>query len=182
MKQWTHGGNIYKYDRPLLDFSANINPLGMPIGVKQAIIDNIDNFERYPDPYCLELTQSIADFYRVNPDFIVCSNGAADLIFRLALLMKPKKALLVSPTFSEYEKALSFVDCNISHHFLLESNDFVLDDSVLDSIDCSFDILFICNPNNPTGISVNRDLMLKIAEKCALCDVFLVIDECFTEF
>ncbi len=182
MRKEVHGGNIYKYDHEVVDFSANMNPLGMPDQIKEAIIENIDKYENYPDPFNRELIEAIRRFYGIDPDRICCGNGAADIIFRIALALKPKKGLIVGPTFSEYKEALDVVSCQTYHHILTEEKNFILGEDVLQSMDKSYDIMFLCNPNNPTGIPVKRDLILKIAKKCKDEDITLVIDECFTEF
>lgn len=182
MMKEVHGGNIYKYDYKVFDFSANLNPLGMPEEVKQAVISHIDEYESYPDPFNRELTAAVSRFHRVEPERICFGNGAADIIFRIALAEKPKKTLLVSPTFSEYQQAAETAGSEVVHHLLKEENDFFLTDRVLDDITEDIEMMFICNPNNPTGIPVPKALMLEIAEKCRACGVTLVIDECFAEF
>ncbi|MEG0692639.1 MAG: histidinol-phosphate transaminase [Oscillospiraceae bacterium] len=182
-----HGGDIYskrelKYASRIIDFSANINPLGMPQEVKTAIIENIDTYECYPDPLCRELTSAIATMEQTEVKNILCGNGAADIIYRLVLGLKPKKALLLAPTFSEYEQALKTVGCSVNYFNLSEKTGFALDEIILDEITEELDILFICNPNNPTGVATKRELMLKIANKCKACFVTLVVDECFIDF
>lgn len=183
----SHGGDVYskremKFADHIVDFSANINPLGMPPEVKAALINHIDSYECYPDPHCRELKNAIALLENTEPQNILCGNGAADLIFRLALACKPKKALLLAPTFSEYEQALKTVDCEITYYLLDEKDGFSVDERILAAISQELDILFICNPNNPTGLAVGRGLMLKIADKCKECHVNLVVDECFVDF
>ena len=107
----THGGDIYTYKemfkREALDYSANINPLGMPRGVKEALIESIDSWINYPDPLCRELKSDLADNENVDNEYIILGNGAADIIFRLVYALKPKKAIVLAPTFSEYEEALT---------------------------------------------------------------------------
>lgn len=182
MDKLVHGGDIYSHSRKMIDFSANINPLGMPEVVKQAIKDNVDNYMCYPDPLNRSLTKAIAKHDGVNENSIVCGNGAADVIFRTVLTLKPKKALIVSPTFAEYEQALSVVNCEIEHFFISEQDGFVLQKDILKAIDTRHDIMFLCNPNNPTGIPVEREFILEIANRCKECGVIFVVDECFTEF
>lgn len=181
MMKEIHGGNIYKFDHKVYDFSANLNPLGMPEEVKQAVVDNIDKYESYPDPFNRELTEAISRFHGVSAGQVCCGNGAADVIFRIPLALRPQKALLVSPTFSEYQQALETAGCQVGHFFLTEDKGFEPDREILQAVDDSLDMMFICNPNNPTGIPVERGLMLDLAEKCRKCGVTLVIDECFTE-
>lgn len=176
-----HGGDIYN-KKNIIDFSSNINPLGMPLSVKQSIINNIDNYEAYPDVLSSELITSISKHLNINKSNIVCGNGAADIIFRLCISLKPANALIVAPTFSEYEKALSLVNTKIKYYYLLDKNNFVLDENILDYINKDLKIIFVCNPNNPTGIPIKKDLMIKIAQKCKNTNTILVIDECFNDF
>lgn len=182
-KKLVHGGDIYSYgDFAVLDFSANINLLGMPDSVKQAIVDNIELYTSYPDPLCRELKQALSLHEHISSDKIVCGNGAADIIFRIALALRPKNALILAPTFAEYESALKMVDCTVSYFTLQQENGFVVDKSILEMITTDVDMLFICNPNNPTGVPTKRSLMIEIANKCHETNTVLVVDECFNDF
>jgi L-threonine-O-3-phosphate decarboxylase len=181
-----HGGDIYtkrKTNREfILDFSANINPFGMPDSVKIAIVDNIENYSNYPDPLCRELRDSLELHENIDSSNIICGNGAADLIFRITLALQPKKALLIAPTFAEYEEAINLVNGEINYYNLHEEKDFCIGDDILDYITSDLDIMFICNPNNPTGIPLKKGDMLNIVDKCKNNNVILVIDECFIDF
>lgn len=178
MKRFEHGGN---YPEGILDFSANINPLGIPEGVKRILAENIGKFSEYPDPDCKELVKKLAEYEKAPAENIVCGNGAADLIYRLVRAVKPERALLTAPTFSEYEKALTEIGCRIKLHTLNESENFRITESILDVLHDA-DIFFLCNPNNPTGAVIPCDLMKKIACRCAEENILLVVDECFMEF
>ena len=187
MRHLTHGGDIYsKRDIPgnkkLIDFSANVNPLGMPPAVKKAIIDNIDAFSNYPDPLCRELVDGISKYESVPKNNIVCGNGAADIIYRIAAIIKPKETLLPAPTFSEYQQAVETVNSIIKYHYLSEDNGFIIDEAILDKLSPEVDLMFLCNPNNPTGIPIEKDLVLSIANTCKLNSTFLIVDECFVDF
>ena len=155
MVKLVHGGDIYsareRIQGTILDFSANINPLGLPDSVKSALIERMEDFALYPDPLCRELVQKIAESEQIAPEHILCANGAAELIFRLVQAIRPRCALVVAPTFAEYEQALNGCGCRIEYHLLKEEQDFVLDDSVLEKIHPHTGIVFLCNPNNPTG-------------------------------
>jgi len=181
MKKYQHGGDIYSHEI-LHDFSANINPLGIPDSVKNALISSIDSFSAYPDTECRVLTTKIAEYENVLPKNILCGNGAADLIYRIVYAKKPKKALLIAPTFSEYEKALLSVDCEIKYHCLTEENMFTLTQSILGELTFDIDVFFLCNPNNPVGNVINPRLLEKIIEKCTKEKILLVVDECFLDF
>ena len=176
-----HGGNVYQYQN-CVDFSANCNPLGTPERVKNAIIESLSHINNYPQVGCAPLKEAIAQYEGVKPSQVICGNGAAELIFSLCRALKPKRALLPAPTFAEYEQALTSVDCVCSHFFLKEERDFSMDDSFLEEISKGFDIIFLCNPNNPTGILTDRDFLMKVLKKCREHSVFLVVDECFLDF
>ena len=110
MEKLVHGGDIYsareRISGEIIDFSANINPLGLPQTVKQALMESMDSFSCYPDPLCRDLVQEIAKHEQISTESILCGNGAADLIFRISWAMKPRRALIAVPTFAEYEQAL----------------------------------------------------------------------------
>lgn len=181
-----HGGDIEgfkkKYNGDFMDFSANLNPLGMPKSIQNAAIDAVNQSENYPDPLCRKLTSDMSSYMNVPSDYLVFGNGAADVLFRLVVLLKPKRALLLAPTFGEYEQALKSIGCHIDFYYLNEQNGFELDENFLGVINSSYDMIFICEPNNPTGVVTPYSLINEIAEKCKKHDILLFIDECFNEF
>lgn len=176
-----HGGDIYK-NQVLLDYSANINPLGMPEKVIEGIRDTIGLAIHYPDIECTKLRQAIESVEDIPMENIICGNGAAELIFSICLANKPKKALLIAPTFAEYEQALKSVECMVGYYMLKEENGFKVMEDYLTFLDDDMDMVFICNPNNPTGNLIEKDLLNKIASKCKKNNITLVIDECFIDF
>lgn len=181
-----HGGDIEGYilehGMAPLDFSANCNPLGVPESVPTAIATAALHADKYPDPLCRGLRAALSDKLGIAPAHILCGNGAADLIFRLALAVKPKTALVTAPTFAEYALALQTTDCTVLYHALYESEGFALTDSILDRITPETDIMFICNPNNPTGQTVAPSLLLRILDACKQNKTLLIVDECFNGF
>ncbi len=176
-----HGGEIYR-NPTVLDFSANINPLGTPPGVKQAVEASLPLLSQYPDPYCRDLVSAISEFEQVPREQVLCGNGAAELIFSLCAALKPRKALLPVPCFSEYETALKAVGCPVEHYPLPETQGFALTEDFMDALN-RFDgsLLMLCNPNNPTGRVVEESLMEKILSRCAEKGIFLFVDECFLD-
>lgn len=181
VNKYSHGGDIYSRHIEH-DFSANINPLGIPDEVLFEISEAIWRCENYPDPECRKLVHAISEHEWFSSGRIVCGNGAADLIYRIVQALKPRTSLLCAPTFSEYGKALTEMGSAIRKHYLKRENDFALTDEVLDDITPGTDILFLCSPNNPTGITIHPELLKKISEKCRETGTFLVIDECFLDF
>ena len=182
MTKHIHGGDVYKYDH-CLDFSANCNPLGTPQSVKKAIIDSVDGLSDYPRVGCGPLKEAIAVYEQTQKEYLICGNGAADLIFSLCRAKNPKKALLLAPTFAEYEQALVSVGCEITRYYLEETADFCVEENYLQFLKTEKpDIIFLCNPNNPTGITMPQELPEKILASCSELGIFMVVDECFLDF
>ena len=181
-----HGGDWAGYraefGRDALDFSANVSPLGLPAGVAAAITAALPMADRYPDPLCRALRTKLAAAEGVDTAQILCGNGAADLIYRLALALRPRRALLPAPTFAEYAAALETVDCDVQRFLLREENDFAVTDGFVDAIDDSTDAVFLCQPNNPTGQVTPLVMVQKLLRRCADCGAVLVVDECFLDF
>ena len=191
MDFYTHGGDIYDCNldtkTPILDFSANINPLGLPEQVKQAVTNSLDVCAHYPDPYCRELTAALSNHYDICREHIICGNGAADLITRFTLAQKPKHALLLAPTFSGYEHALNLVDCHMTYLNLQAETDFSLTtelfySEMLSTLTPNLDVLFLCNPNNPTGQVISTSVLKEILNTCKQHGITLFLDECFLPF
>ncbi len=181
-----HGGDWAGYRAEFgcdaLDFSANVSPLGLPAGVAAAITNALPTADRYPDPLCRELRAALAGAEGVPADGILCGNGAADLIFRLALAVRPRRALLPAPTFAEYEAALQTVGCAVQRVFLREENEFAVTEKFIDAVTPETDIVFLCQPNNPTGQVTPPALVERLVRRCAECGAVLVVDECFLDF
>ena len=215
-----HGGDWAGYEteygKAPLDFSMNVNPLGISQKVRQAIAEAAQTADRYPDPLCRALIQRLAGHESVPPEWIFCGNGAADIIFRLAQALKPGETspehltkpaeaaptaegrrpvlLITAPTFSEYEKAFAENGWEIRRHLLKEEQGFRIGgpDTADQSTDQSADILraisgdvdamFLCEPNNPTGVTTDRQLLQKILERCEETGTTLIVDECFNGF
>lgn len=185
MMTYGHGGDIYSYSggRVLLDFSSNINPLGLPPAVEKAFQASIGACTVYPDPHCRAISEKIGEYENVPSESILCGNGAADLIYRIAYGLKPKKALLFAPTFSEYEQAVRQSGGAVYYYDLREENEFVPEHDFLQMLDSTQpDIVFLCNPNNPTGKTVSKAFMTETAVWCQSNNAVLVVDECFLDF
>lgn len=173
MEKYCHGGDIYR-NKVKIDFSVNTNPLGISESVKRAVIDGHDGFGVYPDSEYELLRNSIAKKEKVLPSNVVCSNGAAEMIYAVVRAVMPKRAILPMPTFSEYERALKSVGCEVSYYKLNEDNGFKIDQGFIDASYGMY-MTFICNPNNPTGAVADRKIIENI--KC-MC----IVDECFADF
>lgn len=174
-----HGGDWAAFElehgKKPLDFSASLSPLGMPDRVYQAAVDAMRDADRYPDPSCRRLRAALSKRHGVDPARIVCGAGAADLIDRLARVLRPKRALIPAPTFSEYERSLLSVGCEVERFPL--SADFRLPAAFPDAITPETDAVFLCNPNNPTGLLTEPALL----RRCLKRGVTLIVDECFLD-
>lgn len=181
-----HGGDTegyrLEYGHAPLDFSTNCNPLGVPEGVQQAIHDAVVYADAYSDPLCRHLCAAIAKNRDILPPQVLCGNGAADLIYRLALARKPGRAIVTAPTFAEYELALKTIGCKVIQHLLKPEDGFILTDSILACLNPGTDMLFLCNPNNPTGLTTDSMLLERILIACERNGILLVVDECFNGF
>lgn len=179
-----HGGDTAAFEirygaRPL-DVSSNVSPLGVPKGVVRAIREAAKEADAYPDPRCRALTDAIAEKERVLPEWVLCGNGASDLIRRIAQAAEPKQAIVTAPCFSEYEAALSGVNCHIVRYPLAE--DFRPDEGILSLITEETGLLFLTQPCNPAGVTVPKALCERILARCEETGTRLVMDECFIDF
>lgn len=184
-----HGGDIYSASEEMgiqademLDFSANINPLGIPVSVKEAMMHSLERCQHYPDPLCRKLVSAISAYEKVPGEVILCGNGAADLIYRLARAYQPKKALLLAPTFAEYELALDTVGCECVYYELKAEHGFCIQQDYLDYLTPDLDLIVICNPNNPTGVLGPVHLLRQVMDKCQALGIKCLLDECFNDF
>ena len=182
MQKYEHGGDVYANPGVKLDFSVNTNPFGMPEEIRRALTLRMDEFAWYPDTKCRELCAGLSAYENLPQDYILCGNGAADLIYRMCYAIKPKKALVTAPTFSEYELALDQVCCHVERHFLKAENLFELGADIESSLAPDVDILFLCNPNNPTGSLISSSLMERIVARASKNNTIIVVDECFLDF
>jgi threonine-phosphate decarboxylase len=164
-----------------IDFSANINPLGPPHDLKEKWQDFYQEIMVYPDPYATKLKELIAKTEQTTVDSLLIGNGGAELITLIARMLAGKKVLIVEPTFSEYEKACRANKCEILYHQLVEPN-FELNPIDLRLRLGNADALFLCNPNNPTGIQYPTSLIISIIEECEKQNCLVILDEAFFDF
>lgn len=176
-----HGGDIYR-NTIQYDFSVNINPLGMTENCKKEAIRGIELCAHYPDVKAEKLCKAIAAKYYVDVDDIVVGNGAAELIYAFCHALKPKQARTVAPTFQEYEEAVRMSGGTMIYTPLEETNDWVVDERFVESITAEDDVVFVCNPNNPTGKRIEQEVLVRLVEKCKQTGTYLFIDESFLPF
>jgi histidinol-phosphate/aromatic aminotransferase/cobyric acid decarboxylase-like protein len=232
MYSWEHGGDIYRH--PIkMDFSVNVNPMGVPESVKKALEQAVSKVENYPDPQAEQLRQSIAtmlnedeiitedaekqarfrmgnkfgeNFHskrgyvetpisnsvaqtefeqmkkmplvRIFSENIICGNGASELFLAIVRALSPENIVIPIPSFYGYEHAAK----NAEFVPLSEKDGFAVTDRLCDSLQTERALLFLANPNNPTGKCIPETTLLRILEHCRSKQITVVLDECFAEF
>lgn len=176
-----HGGDIYE-GAVRIDFSANINPLGPPPGVKAAMHEAVEKIAQYPDPYCRRLTEKISAAEEVPEEYILCGAGAAELIYSYFFAVMPKKTAETAPTFSEYSSAAEKHGAKVFRHRLFAENDFDIERDITKLLKKEKpNVLVLCNPNNPTGRLIGASLAEELLYECEKIGTRLFVDECFLD-
>lgn len=183
MPDYIHGGDVYSYaaqfGRMPIDLSANIAPFGIPDAVRQALHDAVAACTHYPDPFCRAPRAAIGEAEGVDPARLYCGNGAADVLDRLAAVLRPKTALLTAPTFAEYARTLAGADIRL--HTLRADEGFAVTERLLADITPDIEAVYLCDPNNPTGRTIEPALLRAIAARCASIGARLIVDACFLD-
>lgn len=187
----THGGNPWALMRrfgfskaEVLDFSVDVNPLGFPPSVPAIILEHMDDLGAYPDPDAHELREAIAAHHGIPTETILPGNGAAELIAWLARWQKAARVLVVVPTFGEYAWAAEQAGASCAAFPADKADGFRLDveSGAWPQALRGADLVFLCNPNNPTGTVLARDQILQLADRCREAEALLIVDEAFMEF
>lgn len=183
-----HGANLFELSKSLgikkdsfIDFSSNINPFGLSPKSVEALKENIHLASIYPDPEYVDLKNSISEYCHCNSDNLVLGSGATELISSSIKVVSPKKALLLSPAYSEYEKELLKINCEVIKIFYKKENNFKINiNEIKDTINKNeIDMIIICNPNNPTGTLLTLDEIKNISN---FFKKTIMIDETYIEF
>lgn len=184
-----HGGNLYAKMREtggglseILDFSANINPLGISDKIRQTLHESLESIIHYPDAEGYALKHALSQHYQVDSASITIGNGAVELMYILCHMLAPNRVLVTAPTFSEYESAARASGANIEYFYLDERDNFEIDIEKLMKSLTDIDVIFICNPNNPTGTLLENKKLEKLLEVAKIQDTYVVIDESFIDF
>lgn len=189
-KEHFHGSDLEKIEavygikkEDITSFSANVNPLGISYKLKKELSSHIDAITSYPDREYTSLRRCIAEYVHTSYENILVGNGSTELISLVIQILKPSKALIAGPTYSEYEHGISLYNGR-SHYFRLQEYDnFNLDFKVLKkALTSKIDLLVICNPNNPTSSQIDRKTMRKILDTCKENGIFVMVDETYVEF
>ena len=185
MEKFEHGGNIYS-DAPdggrWLDFSANINPLGLAPEVGQVIADNIAGIIHYPDPAARQVKQAVSAFYGLEQEQLVLGNGAAELFYLFLQVIRPQRIGLPVPSFSDYQRAAEAVGAELVFAKLSAEADFQVDFARLRRDFSAVDCIFFGNPNNPTGQMLTRAQLEEFMAFAESREIWTVVDESFWIF
>lgn len=174
--------NIPKDD--IICFSSNVNPLGLSNSLKSTLADNLDILSTYPDRNYSNLKASLSKYCNAPSEYFLVGNGSTEMISVVIQTRHPKKALIISPTYSEYGRELSLIGCKLNEYILKENNHFQLDfDDFSNHMENdNYDLVILCNPNNPTSSALTNTEIRSLLQICNKSDSFLMIDETYIEF
>ncbi len=176
-----HNYGIKKED--IVSFSANVNPLGISNLLKETISEHVTCIETYPDREYTELRKTIGKYCNADPSHIIVGNGSTELISILIELRHPKKAMILGPSYSEYEREVSLGGGTSLYFPLKEKDGFLLDINALEErLTDDVDMLILCNPNNPTSTVIDQKGLRNVLDICKLKDIFVMVDETYIEF
>lgn len=176
-----HGGNIYGNEIEY-DFSVNLNPLGPPKSVRDALAAALNHVEEYPDPEYRELRRGLANYWQLAKEQLVLGNGASELILGIIRTLAPKNCMVTAPCYSGYETALNAAapSCRIHRIPLRAEDDFTLPENICQEIArVKPNLLILTNPNNPNGKRISANRLREIADACRAAGTVLLMDECF---
>lgn len=176
-----HGGNIYGNEIEY-DFSVNLNPLGPPKSVRDALAAALNHVEEYPDPEYRELRRGLANYWQLAEEQIVPGNGASELIPGIIRTLSPKNCMVTAPCYSGYETALNAAapSCRIHRIPLRAEDDFTLPENICQEIArVKPNLLILTNPNNPNGKRISANRLREIVDACRTAGSVLLVDECF---
>ncbi|MBO5094697.1 MAG: aminotransferase class I/II-fold pyridoxal phosphate-dependent enzyme [Lachnospiraceae bacterium] len=167
----------------IVSFSANVNPLGLSAQFKSRLARQLDVITSYPDREYRSLRKAIGGYCGAEPAHIFVGNGSTELISLIVRLKRPKKALILGPTYSEYEREIKLSGGSCLYFPLQEAEDFAVDtDRLAVSLSDGADLLVLCNPNNPTSSIIDAAQMREILDACVRLGIFVMIDETYMEF
>ena len=182
-----HGGNVKQLaasagcpEKDLLDFSANINPLGLPEWFRSLISSRISSLVHYPDPTCSSLVETFASNYRVSPEEVLIGNGSTELLYLLPRAVAGSRAVIPVPSYLDYRKVCELAGLPVEKMVLREDNGFRLDLSELDLKLHGDELVFIGQPNNPTGLLVDPEALRNLAYNHP--STVFIVDEAFADF
>lgn len=178
-----HGG-YYGQKKDVLDFSVNLNPLGVPETVRTFMMEQLQRLEYYPEPTSIEAREALGNKLLLKSGQVIMGNGATELIYLFARTIQAKRVLLLQPTFNEYERAFKQYGAQCTYHYLQPEDSFSLNcEMLLDEIRLNKpEVVVICNPNNPTGSYIESEKIEEILLTLNRYNGYLLVDESFAEF
>jgi len=185
-----HGGDVFGWARKLgveageiLDFSASVNPLGPLLSARRAFFKSFHELSCYPDSDAGEAREAIARQCRLEPRQVLLGSGSTQLIHLLCRALRPRKALVVHPAFSEYANGLKLVGAEIRSYLLSAQDDFTFSlERFTKALQENPDMIFLANPNSATGRAIPRAKIEEVARMAREKKTFLVVDEAFIDF
>ena len=176
-----HGGDVYRIHVDI-DFSINVNPLGTPECVKEALHRAVEVCGKYPDMEAERLGEAVSTFIGVPREYLIFGNGASELFMAIVHGIKPRKVVIPVPSFYGYEYAAKSVDCEIIYYEMNQENNFSVKEDMYHILTEDVDLLFLANPNNPIGNLLDIEMIKKLLQHCMNKGIYVVVDECFIEF
>ncbi len=189
-KDHFHGSDLEKIEaiyhipkEEIICFSANINPLGISSLLRDTLSAHVDAVASYPDREYTALRNAISNYCGASPSSIVVGNGSTELISLIIQAFQPKQALILGPTYSEYEREISLSGGHTRYYPLREADGFRMNtEDFCTQLQDDLDLVVLCNPNNPTSSAIDRTAMRKILDACLVHGIFVMIDETYVEF
>ena len=189
-KDHFHGSDLEKIEQiygirkeDIVSFSANVNPLGISPKLREHLAKHIDCITTYPDREYSSLRQCMADYVGTEKENIIVGNGSTELISLFIQIEHPKKAMILGPTYSEYEREVSLGGGKFEYFPLKEEEDFKLNlPALLEALTPDVGMFVACNPNNPTGTAIRTEEMRQILAHCKKIGASVMIDETYIEF
>lgn len=187
MQQNIHGGDIYSR-QIRLDFSVNGNPLGMPDAAVQAIHEAVQHVGEYPDITAAALTGAVSRMLsgecgrEIPKEYLLFGNGASELFLTVVHALKLQNIVIPVPSFYGYEYAAEAAGSHIKYVYLPENAGFCPGQELLQALTPDTELLFLANPNNPTGQLMKVEYLHQLLEYCRQQGTVVVLDECFMEF
>lgn len=179
--QSIHGGDIYT-NKVKIDFSVNVNPFGIPKGVEAALYQAVARCQQYPDIRALELKEAVAKELALPKEYLLFGNGASEVFMGIMHALKPRKVLITVPSFYGYQYVAEAVESEIRYFHMKKKNSFLPGEELFEKLTEDIDILFLANPNNPTGKRLECDYLREVLTICREKGIYVVLDECFVSF
>lgn len=176
-----HGGDIYR-NQAAVDFSISVNPLGIPECVKETLHKAVELCDKYPDIKAEKLRKAVSGMLTVPEEYLLFGNGASEILMAVAHGIKAKKTVIPIPSFYGYEYAAKAAGSEILYYCMTQENGFQMAEDIDSILTEDINLLFLANPNNPTGKLLDKKAVKSLIQNCKDRGIYVVLDECFIEF